>query len=95
MLPVTHGVAFTRLHILLYTILLVIVTTLPYLTGMSGLVYLAGVSVLNAGFMWYALRMMVSKDVLLPMHTFAFSITYLMVLFIFLLADHYIVQLTN
>jgi protoheme IX farnesyltransferase len=93
MLPVTHGVAFTRLHILLYTILLVIVTTLPYLTGMSGLVYLAGVSVLNAGFMWYALRMMVSKDVLLPMHTFAFSITYLMVLFIFLLADHYIVQL--
>ncbi len=95
MLPVTHGVAFTRLQILLYTILLVIVTTLPYLTGMSGLVYLAGVSVLNAGFMWYALRMMVSKDVLLPMHTFAFSITYLMVLFIFLLADHYIVQLTN
>ena len=93
MLPVTHGAAFTRLQILLYTILLVIVTTLPYLTGMSGLVYLAGVSVLNAGFMWYVLRMMTSKDVLLPMHTFAFSITYLMVLFIFLLADHYIVQL--
>ncbi|NOR19891.1 MAG: protoheme IX farnesyltransferase [Xanthomonadales bacterium] len=95
MLPVTHGAAFTRLQILLYTILLVIVTTLPYLTGMSGLVYLAGVSVLNAGFMWYALRMMTSKDVLLPMHTFAFSITYLMVLFIFLLADHYIVLLMN
>ncbi len=95
MLPVTHGAAFTRLQILLYTILLVIVTTLPYLTGMSGLVYLAGVSVLNAGFMWYALRMMTSKDVLLPMHTFAFSITYLMVLFIFLLADHYVVQLVT
>ncbi len=93
MLPVTHGAAFTRLQILLYTILLVIVTTLPYLTGMCGLVYLAGVTVLNAGFMWYALRMMKSKDVLLPMHTFAFSITYLMVLFIFLLADHYIVNL--
>ena len=93
MLPVTHGAAFTRLHILLYTILLVIVTTLPYLTGMSGLVYLAGVTVLNAGFMWYALRMMTSRDVLLPMHTFAFSITYLMVLFIFLLADHYLVAL--
>lgn len=88
MLPVTHGATFTRLQILLYTILLVIVTTLPYLTGMSGLVYMAGVSVLNAGFMWYALRMMTSKDILLPMHTFAFSITYLMVLFIFLLADH-------
>ena len=93
MLPVTHGSAFTRLQILLYTILLVIVTTLPYLTGMSGLVYLAGVTVLNAGFMWYALRMMRSRDILLPMHTFAFSITYLMVLFIFLLADHYIINL--
>ena len=90
MLPVTHGAAFTRLQILLYTILLVIVTTLPYLTQMSGLVYLAGVSVLNIGFMWYALRLMRSKDILLPMHTFAFSITYLLVLFIFLLADHYI-----
>ena len=93
MLPVTHGSAFTRLQILLYTILLVIVTTLPYLTAMSGLVYLSGVTVLNAGFMWYALRMMKSKDILLPMHTFAFSITYLMVLFIFLLADHYIITL--
>ena len=90
MLPVTHGAAFTRLQILLYTILLVIVTTLPYLTGMSGLVYLSGVTVLNLGFLWYALRMMRSKDVLLPMHTFAFSITYLMVLFIFLLVDHYV-----
>jgi len=93
MLPVTHGAAYTRLQILLYTILLVIVTTLPYLTGMSGLIYLAGVTVLNAGFMWYALRMMRSKDILLPMHTFAFSITYLMVLFIFLLADHYVINL--
>ncbi len=93
MLPVTHGAAFTRLQILLYTILLIIVSTLPYLTGMSGLVYLAGVSVLNAGFLWYALRMMTSKDVLLPMHTFAFSITYLMVLFIFLLVDHYLMAL--
>ena len=93
MLPVTHGAEFTRLQILLYTILLVIVTTLPYLTGMSGLVYLAGVTVLNAGFMWYALRMMKSRDILLPMHTFAYSITYLMVLFVFLLADHYIINL--
>ena len=93
MLPVTHGAEFTRLQILLYTILLVIVTTLPFLTGMSGLVYLAGVSVLNAGFLRYALRMMRSKDVLLPMYTFAFSITYLMVLFAFLLADHYVMQL--
>ena len=93
MLPVTHGSAFTRLQILLYTVLLVIVTTLPYLTHMSGVVYLAGVSVLNLGFMWYALRMMISKDIMLPMYTFAFSITYLMVLFIFLLVDHYVSQL--
>ena len=90
MLPVTHGTDFTRLQILLYTVLLVIVTTLPYLTHMSGIVYLAGVSVLNLGFMWYALRMMISKDIMLPMYTFAFSITYLMVLFIFLLVDHYV-----
>jgi protoheme IX farnesyltransferase len=90
MLPVTHGAAFTRLQILLYTVLLVIVTTLPYLTHMSGIVYLAGVTVLNLGFLWYALRMMVSKDILLPMYTFAFSITYLMVLFLFLLIDHYV-----
>jgi len=93
MLPVTHGAAFTRLQILLYTILLVIVTTLPYLTKMSGLVYLAGVSVLNAGFMWYALRMLKSRDVRLPMQTFAFSITYLMTVFIFLLVDHYFMVL--
>jgi protoheme IX farnesyltransferase len=57
---------------------------------MSGIVYLAGVSVLNLGFLWYALRMMISKNVLLPMYTFAFSITYLMVLFVFLLVDHYV-----
>lgn len=93
MLPVTHGVKFTRLHILFYTILLIIVTALPYLTGMSGLVYLAGVSVLNAGFLWYVLQMMYGRDILLPMHTFAYSITYLMVLFIFLLVDHYFVGL--
>lgn len=93
MLPVTHGVAFTRLQILFYTILLVIVTTLPFLTGLSGLVYMAGVTVLNAGFMWYVVRMMRSHDVQLPMKAFGFSITYLMVLFIFLLVDHYFISL--
>jgi protoheme IX farnesyltransferase len=95
MLPVTHGVAFTRWHILFYTILLVIVTTLPYLTGMSGLLYLAGVSVLNAGFLWYAFRMLHSEDARLPMQTFGYSVTYLMVLFVFLLIDHYFVPLTT
>jgi protoheme IX farnesyltransferase len=94
MLPVTHGVEFTRWHILFYTILLVIITTLPYLTGMSGMTYLAGVSVLNAGFLWYAGRMVMNRrstltDVL-PMETFRFSVVYLMLLFVFLLADHYL-----
>ena len=95
MLPVTHGLTFTRWHILFYTILLVIVTTLPYLTGMSGLIYLAGVTVLNAGFLWYAARLLRGNDPKLPMQTFAYSVTYLMVLFIFLLVDHYFVILTQ
>jgi len=90
MLPVTHGARFTRWHILFYTILLVIVTTLPYLTGMSGLLYLAGVTVLNIGFLWYVLMMMQNKDDRLPMQTFGYSIIYLMVLFVFLLADHFL-----
>ncbi len=93
MLPVTHGVAFTRWQILFYTILLVIVTTLPYLTGMSGLLYFAGVSVLNAGFLWYALRLLATnapaEDDPLPMQTFSYSVIYLMALFVLLLLDHY------
>ncbi len=90
MLPVTHGPRFTRWHILFYTILLVIVTTLPYLTGMSGLLYLAGVTVLNMGFLWYVLRLLSGNDERLPMQTFGYSIIYLMVLFAFLLADHFL-----
>jgi len=94
MLPVTYGVAFTRWHIFFYTVLLVIVTTLPYLTGMSGLLYLAGASVLNVGFLWYAIRMVTQKSTpvadRLPMQTFGYSVIYLMVLFVFLLADHYL-----
>lgn len=90
MLPVTHGVRFTRWHILFYTILLVIVTTMPYLTGMSGALYLAGVTVLNLGFLWYAFRLLRDNDERLPMQTFGYSIIYLMVLFIFLLCDHYL-----
>jgi protoheme IX farnesyltransferase len=92
MLPVTHGVRFTRWHILFYTILLVLVTTLPYVTGMSGLFYLAGVTVLNLGFLWYALRLLRENDEALPMQTFGYSIVYLMVLFAFLLIDHYLLM---
>jgi len=92
MLPVTHGVQFTRWHILFYTILLVLVTTLPYLTGMSGPFYVAGASVLNIGFLWYALRLLRDNDDALPMQTFGYSIIYLMVLFAFLLIDHYLLM---
>jgi protoheme IX farnesyltransferase len=95
MLPVTHGVRFTRWHILFYTILLVLVTTLPYLTQMSGLLYLAGVTVLNIGFLWYALRLLRDTDEGLPMQTFSYSVIYLMVLFVFLLADHYLMMILS
>jgi protoheme IX farnesyltransferase len=90
MMPVTHGVAFTRLQILLYTVLLVLVTLLPYLTGMSGLVYLVGALGLGGGFLYYAVAMMVSSRPELPMRTFTYSITYLTGLFALLLIDHYV-----
>ena len=90
MLPVTHGEEFTRLHILLYTILLVVITIVPYLTGMSGLIYLATAVPLGAVFLNYAVRMMRDRDdVELPMRTFKYSITYLALLFAALLVDHY------
>jgi protoheme IX farnesyltransferase len=90
MLPVTHGIEFTRLHILLYTILLVLVTLLPYLTGMSGFVYLAGAIILDVLFLRYALALRKGGRVELPMRTFRYSVNYLMLLFAFLLIDHYL-----
>jgi protoheme IX farnesyltransferase len=90
MLPVTHGVAFTRLQVLLYTVLLTVVTLLPFVTGMSGLIYLSAALVLNGMFMFYALQMKLTERVHLPMKVFRFSITYLMWLFAALLVDHYL-----
>jgi protoheme IX farnesyltransferase len=90
MLPVTHGLAYTRLQVLLYTVLLVLVTFMPYLTHMSGLLYLAAALVLNAGFLYYALALKITARVELPMRVFRFSITYLMWLFAALLVDHYL-----
>jgi heme o synthase len=90
MLPVTHGEAYTRLNILLYTILLVLVTVLPYLIGMSGLIYLVAALVLDAIFLYYAIRIMREpENVELPMKTFKYSISYLGFLFAALLVDHY------
>ena len=90
MLPVTHGEAYTRVSILLYTILLVLVTVLPYLIGMSGVIYLLTALALGAAFLSYAVRIMRQPDdVELPMKTFRFSINYLGILFAALLLDHY------
>ena len=90
MLPVTHGLAYTRLQVLLYTVLLTLVTLLPYLTRMSGLIYLAAALILNAGFLYYALALKITARTELPMRVFRFSVTYLMWLFAALLVDHYL-----
>jgi protoheme IX farnesyltransferase len=90
MLPVTHGVEFTRLQVMLYTILLVVVTVLPFVTGMSGLFYLTGALLLGAGFLYHAWCLMRDKSGEQSMKTFGYSIVYLMALFAFLLIDHYI-----
>ena len=90
MLPVTHGVAYTRWQILLYTVLLVVVTVLPWASGMSGLFYLGGALVLGAVFLWHAWRLMDPPDELYAMKVFNYSIVYLMALFAFLLVDHWL-----
>ncbi len=90
MLPVTHGVEFTKIQILLYTILLVVVTMMPFIVQMSGLIYLAGAIALGIGFLYYAIRLYrdPQPDVI-AMKTFSYSIFYLSLLFAFLLVDHY------
>jgi protoheme IX farnesyltransferase len=90
MLPVTHGVSFTRLQVLLYTILLVVVTVMPFATGMSGLLYLAGALGLGAVFLYHAWALMRDVSGNQAMKTFGYSIVYLMALFGFLLVDHYV-----
>jgi len=93
MLPVTHGIEFTSLQIVLYTILLFIITLLPYLIGMSGLLYLLGAILLGARFLWYAVKMYWQKDNSLAMPTFGYSIVYLFALFAVLMVDHYLLSL--
>ena len=90
MLPVTHGVAYTKLQILLYTLLLVVVSLLPFVIRMSGLPYLAAALVLGGVFLWYTFRLWKSEDPELPMRTFRWSIWYLSLLFAALLLDHYV-----
>jgi protoheme IX farnesyltransferase len=90
MLPVTHGLAHTRLQVLLYTVLLTLVTLMPFLTHMSGLLYLAAALGLDAGFLYYALALKITAREELPMRVFRFSVRYLMWLFAALLVDHYL-----
>ena len=95
MLPVTHGVEYTRWQILFYTVLLFVVTVLPWATGMSGVFYLGGALVLNAVFLYYAIRMLNPPGELFAMRMFHYSIVYLMALFAFLLADHWLLPQTD
>lgn len=90
MLPVTHGIAFTKLNVLLYTILLFVVSLLPFVVGMSGWFYLIGAVLLGLRFLQWAISLYYSEEPILAMRTFRFSIVYLMLLFVFLLIDHYI-----
>lgn len=90
MLPVTHGVAFTKLHILLYTILMFLISLLPFATHMSGPLYLLGAVVLGGGFLYWAVALMRGKNPNAPMETFKYSIVYLMSLFVVMLVDHYV-----
>jgi heme o synthase len=95
MLPVTHGVAFTKLHILLYTILMFLITLLPFATHMSGPLYLLGAVVLGGGFLYWAIALMRGKNPNAPMETFKYSIVYLMSLFVIMLVDHYLFPLAT
>jgi protoheme IX farnesyltransferase len=90
MLPVTHGVPFTKRCIVLYTVLLCAVSVLPYVVGMSHLLYLIGALILDAIFLGFALRLMKGDEPYMAIYTFHFSNVYLCVLFTLLLVDHYI-----
>ncbi len=90
MLPVTHGVAFTKLHIMLYTVIMFLVTLLPFATRLSGPLYLLGAVILGGGFLYWAVELMRDKNPRAPIETFRYSIVYLMALFVVMLVDHYL-----
>ena len=89
MLPVTHGVKYTALQILLYTLILFAVSLMPFATGMSGSLYLLGAVVLGAGFIYWAIVLMRGKNPNAPMETFKYSLIYLLAIFVIMLEDHY------
>lgn len=90
MLPVTHGVKFTALHILLYTIIMFLITLLPFATGLSGWLYLAGAVVLGGVFLYWSIEIVRGRNERAPMETFKYSITYLLALFVIMLLDHWL-----
>ena len=92
MLPVTHGVRFTALHIFLYTVIMILITLLPFATLLSGWLYLVGAAILGAVFLYWSVEILRDKNPKAPMETFKFSITYLLVLFIIMLADHWLIE---
>ena len=90
MLPVTHGNRFTALHILLYTILMFLITLLPFATFLSGWIYAVSAVILGAGFLYWSIEILREKNPKTPMETFKYSINYLLLLFVAMLADHWI-----
>ena len=91
MLPVTHGVIFTKLQIVLYTIILFIVSLLPYVVLMSGIIYLVSALILSSLFLYYSVNLYFSKNDEDAMNTFQFSIYYIFLIFLALLVDHFII----
>jgi protoheme IX farnesyltransferase len=94
MLPITHGVAYTKLHIVLYTILLIVTSVLPFVIGMSNVFYLVSALALGAGFLYWSLMMFWDRSPDAPIETFKYSILYLALLFLALLIDHYMMPVT-
>jgi len=90
MLPVTHGDHYTRVHVLLYTLIMFAISLLPFATHMSGPLYLLGAVILGLGFLYWAIVLLIGKNLKAPMETFKYSIIYLMALFVVMLADHYL-----
>ncbi|WP_101758700.1 heme o synthase [Oceanicoccus sp. KOV_DT_Chl] len=93
MLPVTHGVEYTALHIMLYTLVLIAISLLPFATGLSNVLYLAGAVILGVIHLYYSLQIM-RGDPKAPMATFKFSLVYLMAIYLIMLLDHYLMPLT-
>jgi len=89
MLPVTHGVKLTKIHIVLYTLLMLVASVMPFITRMSGWIYLVSALLLGGRFLYWSIRLLYDNDSRIPMRAFRFSIIYLMGIFIFLLVDHY------